>query len=201
MALADLVAEIQLPSTEIYDNASLISIRKSIVGLQAKASNSLIQQGVPISRIQYEVYLNMRYYGTDTALMILQPDDGDFKTAFLTAHKREFTFLLKERDILVDDIRVRATGNGGMDIEDGSLSPFAELEKTRLSLIELDTRDQIESTSVYMDGYGKVTTPVFQLSKLKAGSSIKVCLLPPPESQFWIRQMKSSYQFVKTAFY
>jgi 5-oxoprolinase (ATP-hydrolysing) len=47
-----------------------------------------------------------RYEGTDTALMTLKPtDDWDFEAAFIKAYKQEFGFILKDKPIIVDDIR------------------------------------------------------------------------------------------------
>ena len=64
-----------------------------------------------------ERMLNMRFDGTDTALMILpNPDeriegDGqeggeDFLKAFKRTYKSEFGFLLEGKTVIVDDIKV-----------------------------------------------------------------------------------------------
>lgn len=54
--------------------------------------------------------LNMRFNGTDTALMVLPTEkDGegeDFETAFMRVYKAEFGFLLDTKRIIVDDVKV-----------------------------------------------------------------------------------------------
>ena len=55
--------------------------------------------------------LNMRFEGTDTALMVLpHKDDGDgeedFGAAFRRVYKAEFGFLLETKTVVVDDIKV-----------------------------------------------------------------------------------------------
>jgi len=55
--------------------------------------------------------LNMRFEGTDTALMVLpHKDDGDstedFEAAFKRVYKTEFGFLLDTKSIIVDDVKV-----------------------------------------------------------------------------------------------
>ena len=54
--------------------------------------------------------LNMRFEGTDTALMILcegdELDADDFEAAFKREYKKEFGFLL-EAKMVVDDVKVR----------------------------------------------------------------------------------------------
>jgi len=57
--------------------------------------------------------LNMRFEGTDTALMVLpHHDDGDgtedFEAAFKRVYKTEFGFLLDTKSIIVDDVKVSA---------------------------------------------------------------------------------------------
>lgn len=56
--------------------------------------------------------LNMRFDGTDTALMVLPNLDGDddgeedFLEPFKKTHKEEFGFLLDTKNIIVDDVKV-----------------------------------------------------------------------------------------------
>ena len=55
--------------------------------------------------------LNMRFEGTDTALMVLPlPSDGDgeedFEAAFRRVYKAEFGFLLETKTVIVDDVKV-----------------------------------------------------------------------------------------------
>lgn len=70
----------------------------------------LKRQGFEEERMHVERMLNMRFEGTDTALMVLAADDGkeDFEAAFDKAYKSEFGFLLDTKSIIVDDIKVRS---------------------------------------------------------------------------------------------
>ena len=70
----------------------------------------LASQGFEGNRIHVERVLNMRFEGTDTALMVLptaQDGEGeDFEKAFKRVYKSEFGFLLDTKSIIVDDIKV-----------------------------------------------------------------------------------------------
>jgi 5-oxoprolinase (ATP-hydrolysing) len=70
----------------------------------------LQQQGFEDHRIHVERMLNMRFEGTDTALMVVpnekDGDGEDFETAFKRVYKTEFGFLLDTKSIIVDDIKV-----------------------------------------------------------------------------------------------
>lgn len=82
--------------------------------LEAEVRKELRRQGFEDKRVHVERMLNMRFDGTDTALMVLPgPEDGggegteDFLAAFKRVYKSEFGFLLETKNVIVDDIRVR----------------------------------------------------------------------------------------------
>jgi len=112
MALADVVQEAQKPHSSQYTERSAVEISPIFDTLRNTVRTSLLEQGIQNDQISYEYYLNMRYKGTETAMMILQEDPaGDFKTEFLARHLQEFSFVFPmDRPILVDDIRVRGIG-------------------------------------------------------------------------------------------
>ena len=66
-------------------------------------------------QVEIERYLNLRYAGTDTALMVAQPEHGDYRRAFVEAYRREFGFEL-DGAIEVDDVRVRISYHSGSAI-------------------------------------------------------------------------------------
>ncbi|CAI4331605.1 CPI_1c_G0009260.mRNA.1.CDS.1 [Saccharomyces cerevisiae] len=63
-----------------------------------------------IGKNMQRIYLNLRYEGTETSLMILEQNENwEFEKWFAEAHKREFGFAFSEKCVIVDDVRVRAT--------------------------------------------------------------------------------------------
>ena len=111
MALAEVVQEAQEPCNEVLTPETIPNIDARHEELRQRTKASLIKQGVDETAIKFEVYLNLRYRGSDTTLMVLEPSDGDWKKAFIAEHLREFSFVLPEnREVLIDDIRVRAIG-------------------------------------------------------------------------------------------
>jgi 5-oxoprolinase (ATP-hydrolysing) len=119
MALAEVIQEAQEPSSETLDEESIPRIQARHHVLQEKVSKLLVDQDVPKHSISHEVYLNLRYQGSDTKLMVLEPRDGNWKAAFIAEHYREFAFVLpEERNILVDDIRIRGIGKSDENTKD-----------------------------------------------------------------------------------
>jgi 5-oxoprolinase (ATP-hydrolysing) len=170
MALADVVREMTEPAaftlTGNRDNAKISSRMTELV---KKAEQDLSSQGFPADRIQSETYLNCRYHGSSTQLMIEKPEDGDYENKFFDDHKREFGFNLSGRDILVDDIRVRAVGKS---LSREVRSPYKDFEETEKRKYD---ESKFEDKQVYFDGgKGWMKTKVVPLKDLRDGDQVRV---------------------------
>ncbi|RFU30773.1 hypothetical protein B7463_g5564, partial [Scytalidium lignicola] len=181
MSLADVVDEQQEPDSKVWsdEHDTRKSLQQKMEDLKQKSKAALMDQGFDESSIVYEEYLNMRYRGTESAIMIIKPDneqvqkefDGDnwaYGKAFIKQHQQEFGFTLPDRDIIVDDVRVRGIGRS-----------FGELEKTvDQQLKEIKPRDvesgakEYRREKVYFEG-GRLETPIYKLEDLEIGDKIK----------------------------
>ena len=180
MALADVVDESQVPSSKIWsDNGTVVDeLKKTMQELKDKSTAKLRDQGFSDEDIKFEEYLNMRYRGTESALMVVKPNkeeaekdfDGDgwaFGKAFVKQHEQEFGFTLPDRDIIVDDVRARGIGKS-----------FEGLEKTvDMQLKEIKPKDlgkakQYVVSKVYFEG-GRQNTSVYKLEDLDVGDRIQ----------------------------
>jgi 5-oxoprolinase (ATP-hydrolysing) len=78
--------------------------------LESNVRAELKRQGFEGSRVHVERMLNMRFDGTDTALMVVPAlgpqNEEDFESAFKNEYKTQFGFLLDTKNIIVDDIKV-----------------------------------------------------------------------------------------------
>ncbi|KHN96926.1 Hydantoinase B/oxoprolinase [Metarhizium album ARSEF 1941] len=180
MALADVVDERQEPESAVWqDDGRIVSeIQAKMEKLKKKSRAALKDQGFRDNEIVFEEYLNMRYRGTESALMIIKPTDQEAKAhfggkswqfgqAFARHHRYEFGFTLDDRDIIIDDVRVRGIGKS-----------FRHQEKTvdqQLKTIKRQdvAEDKKHSTKeVYFEG-GRKKTPVYKLEDLDVGDVIK----------------------------
>ena len=109
LGLADVVVEKQEPASGILAETSLPGLITRLDDLTERANTELRRQG-NFQQVEIRRYLNLRYQGTDTAMMVLESPGTIFKSEFIKTHKREFGFEISGRDIRVDDIRVRVTG-------------------------------------------------------------------------------------------
>lgn len=169
MSLADVVHEVQQPAAVNYTPETADSIHSQLRELGGQASRELGSQGFSGDRVEHDYYLNMRYTGSSSSLMILKGTKGwDFKTEFEAAHKREFGFHFPEKPIIVDDIRVRATGSAQTKVEQ---SPYAQLQELGTTAIKTPTPNG--TSRVYFAEGGWIDTPTFELQALPAGAKVE----------------------------
>ncbi|KAL2919038.1 hypothetical protein HK105_201308 [Polyrhizophydium stewartii] len=196
IALADVVHEVQEPrqathaaaclpvlrDADLFAAASALElsgdtlphIKERVAHLSAECTRVLAKQGFDGSHIETEIYLNLRYQGTDSAMMIIKPgsaDDWDFASAFVSQYQQEFGFTLPGRAILVDDIRVRGIGKSA-----ATGSPVTHTtvhrELAALTRTVIGADKAVKTESAFWEGVGRVDTPVFQLSTLSPGDEI-----------------------------
>ncbi len=198
MGLADIVVEKQEPSAHVLpenkENDVFKNLLKNLKKLSSDAKTELLAQGYKAEQIEIKRYLNLRYQGTDTALMISEPDEvlnydtgntncelgisessselqknttkfPDYVSAFRQTYLREFGFDLTGREIIVDDLRVRAVAK----------SPG--LQKYPLAKKD-GTPGALEQTKCYFmsesSGCGAwQETPIYRLENLGAGQQLR----------------------------
>jgi 5-oxoprolinase (ATP-hydrolysing) len=172
MALADVVDERQEPESKVWREAEdeNESLRSKIDELKEKSRKALRDQGFDDKSIVYEEYLNMRYRGTESALMIVRPEGEAFAfgDAFVEQHQQEFGFTFPDRDIIVDDVRVRGIGKSfeGLD-----KSVDVQLKDIKPKDVESGQKEYKRS-EVYFDGKRR-NTPIYKLEDLEVGDIVK----------------------------
>ncbi|CAG0882607.1 unnamed protein product [Cyprideis torosa] len=164
MILADVVHDIQRPCglPLAWEGMSGLQER-TFSELEKECLENLTEQGFKPGSIRFERFLNLRYKGTDCALMV---SGSDFKENFLKNYLREFGFTVPEGVIVVDDIRVRA-----------SASPTSvEMNLLRARTKEDGPLKPEQVTPVYFEislGRGDfLDSSVYRLEKLFHGDSI-----------------------------
>lgn len=165
IGLADVVAETAVPAAYAFSEKVLDTVLAKFEELKGKTTAELVDQGVRPDLVGHECYLSMRYEGSDTNLSILQPEDNDFRTAFIEAHRREFAFELANRPIVVDTVRVRGIGKSRQDTG-SEASLFQELAE-----VATGTTPKASATSqVFIEGQW-LEVPLYELSSLPPKSS------------------------------
>jgi 5-oxoprolinase (ATP-hydrolysing) len=99
-------------------------------------------------------------------IMILQPEDGDYASAFVNEHQREFPFTPPNRKVLVENLRVRGRANAGLQ-STKKRSISSELASLTGSMVSTD----VKSLRVFFKG-GWVNAPLFLLKDCSPGDII-----------------------------
>lgn len=181
MALADVVDERQEPDSKVWDEKgdAKEDLKKKMAELKQKSTAALKDQGFGDESIVFEEYLNMRYRGTESALMVVRPDKEDvekefggddwaFGKAFVKQHQQEFGFTLPDRDIIVDDVRIRGIGKSFEGLSRTADQQLKEIKPTDIKSGE----KEYKRSSVYFDG-SRRDTPIYRIEDLEVGHRIK----------------------------
>ncbi|KAF2267471.1 hypothetical protein CC78DRAFT_614200 [Lojkania enalia] len=181
MALADVVDERQEPESKVWSDKKDVReyLQNKMKDLKAKSTATLKDQGFEEDQIHFEEYLNLRYRGTESALMVVKPTkeeaekeyDGDqwaFGKAFIRQHEQEFGFTLPDRDIIVDDVRARGIGKTFKGLEKTVDQQLKEIKPKSLGRDE----KQYAKRQVYFEG-GRQETAIYKLEDLAIGDRVQ----------------------------
>ncbi len=155
MGLADIVSERQEPSASVFNHENSEILLQRLKEMEDQEIETLLTRGHNPDTIVARSFLNLRYQGTDTALMIPKPEDRDFGYAFQNTYRREFGFELKDREILVDDLRVRV------------MAKSSALQQFPITVLEGPPKPDSVTRCFFEEGW--LETPVYLIEKLGAG--------------------------------
>lgn len=94
-------------------------------------------------------------------------DDWAFGKAFVKQHEREFGFTLPDRDIIVDDVRVRGIGRSFEGLRKTVDEQLREAKPRDVSSNKL-----YRTSEVYFEG-GRRNTPIYRLGDLEVNDRVK----------------------------
>jgi 5-oxoprolinase (ATP-hydrolysing) len=109
MGLADQVAmrsravEARLEDCALEDIAEALAI---------EARNELVLQGVPADKVSAVRRAHLKYEGTDTALVVTLGAPAEMRRQFEHAYRKQFSFLMPGRPLVVEAVSVEAVAAG-----------------------------------------------------------------------------------------
>lgn len=137
IAIADSVVEAQEPvDVSFHDDEGRSKAFTMLQQLRKQSEESLRRRGFTEKSIHCELHLNLRYEGTDFGIMVVCPSEKnddvqsvDFAQLFIEEYTQEHGFNIPGRNVIIDDVRVRALG-----VAQGVHLP--DLQKTVLPSLE-----------------------------------------------------------------
>jgi 5-oxoprolinase (ATP-hydrolysing) len=129
MGLADIRATRQQAIEEAFSGKSLASLNRIAKRLSKDVSGEVAGQGVPKKDLRVHVRAHIRYAGTDTALVVKAGSLAAMKSGFEKAHKAQFGFIDRKKDLVIEAVSVEAVGGGAKFREKKGKTTRARLPK------------------------------------------------------------------------
>jgi 5-oxoprolinase (ATP-hydrolysing) len=118
MGLADITAMRESAIEAPFADELLPRLDEVLADLEADALGELEIAGVPRERISSVRRAHLRYDGTDTALLVpLTGSVAEMVAAFETAYQRRFSFLMRDKQIVVEAVSTELIGASAVDVE------------------------------------------------------------------------------------
>src|SRR5947209_426430 len=112
MGLADIRSVRQQAVEEAFGGNALATLNRIGKRLSKDTSAEVAGQGVPSKTIKVHVRAHIRYAGTDTALVVKAGTLSAMRAAFEKAHKAQFGFIDRKKDLVIEAVSVEAVGGG-----------------------------------------------------------------------------------------
>jgi 5-oxoprolinase (ATP-hydrolysing) len=130
--------------------------------LQAAARDELLSQDVPPEAVRVVRRAHLRYDGTDTPLAVPFGPVAEMTEAFEAAYRRRFSFLMRDKTIVVEAVSVEATDDGRSRADGGD---------GRVRSGEIEEPQAAEFVRMFADG-AWARVPLFRRDALRPGQAV-----------------------------
>jgi 5-oxoprolinase (ATP-hydrolysing) len=132
MGLAD---QAEMREKAVEARLGSASLEQDLDSLASGATEELVLQGVDKSRIRVLRRVHLKYEGTDTALIVPYGSVADMTAAFEAAYRKQFSFLMPGKQLIVEAVSVEAlsAGEGFRSVSKGKGGNGA-IEETRVKV-------------------------------------------------------------------
>ena len=117
MGLADQTAMREQSIERRLRPDAMATLSESLDRLAADATQDLVSQGVSAERIVVVRRVHLRYDGTDSALVVLAGTIAEMQSAFDAEYLKRYSFLMQQRELIVEAVSVEAIGSGATAAE------------------------------------------------------------------------------------
>jgi 5-oxoprolinase (ATP-hydrolysing) len=141
------------------------AVVKALDELEGEGRAALCAEGVAEAALRAERRLDLRYRGTESALSVAEPGDGDWAAAFAAEHRSRFGYTRSGRAIEVTTSRVRVRAPGAR-------APGREPAHTGSRLPHGPPLPR-RTVSAWFPGRGRAEAPVFDREALRPGHRLE----------------------------
>ncbi|WP_136414264.1 hydantoinase B/oxoprolinase family protein [Herbaspirillum sp. ST 5-3] len=123
MGLADQTAMRESAVEVALNQDAVPALQTRLDQLADEARTDLLSQGVAAERIQTIQRVHLRYEGTDSALTVLFDSADGMLAQFETAYKKQFSFLMPGKALIVEAVSVEVIGKSAEAQESAPVLP------------------------------------------------------------------------------
>jgi 5-oxoprolinase (ATP-hydrolysing) len=113
MGLADVTAMREAAVEVPLRDESMPALHEAAARLERDALDELKDEGVPVDGVRRVRRAHLRYDGTDTAIGVEMASVAEMVAAFEEAYRRRFSFLMRDKRIVVEAVSVEAAAGAG----------------------------------------------------------------------------------------
>lgn len=130
MGLADIRANRNKTIALELTSESESELEEAQKSLQIQVLQELTAQGISSQDTSVNNFAHIRYDGTDSTIPVALAPAETMRTAFETAHKKQFGFVFENKSLVVESLEVEGVGGGAQLIEpdvsasDSIVNPF-----------------------------------------------------------------------------
>jgi 5-oxoprolinase (ATP-hydrolysing) len=135
-------------------------VRDAFAGLERAARAALEAEGAAADAIRCERRLDLRYAGTETALALREPENGDWSAAFAAEHEARFGYTRAGRRVEIVTARLRGAAT---EAARPGLAPPARAPRPA---------EPLRFEEVWFPGSGRGRAPVYAREALAAGQRV-----------------------------
>ncbi|MFD0557305.1 hydantoinase B/oxoprolinase family protein [Stackebrandtia endophytica] len=160
MGLADVTATREIATEAPFDAAGLELAKRQARELTDEAVDELTTQGIDAANLTGTHRAHLKYAGTDTTVSVEIGDMDDMITEFTDRYRQMFSFLMPERDIVIEAVAVEM------------VSPAAELQPGGGSVPEEGGEPEpVDTVTLYESG-ARLSVPLYRRADLRPGSRL-----------------------------
>lgn len=194
IGLADVVHEEERACAKTYDAQHIPAILSDLDSLSEELQEHSSMR--TFNTVDAHRFLNMRYDGSETAIMIALEDGLDAGKAFIDAHHQQFGFTPVNRKLFVDTIRVRVVGRQVSPHGSNIASTAAPTKILAPSASPATAPEPSSTKQVYFSSLGWADTPVYLFPSIAVGMVIQGPALVVDKTQTLLVGPSSTAQIV-----
>ena len=161
MGLADMRVMKERAVEAALTNKLIAELEQGFAELGAVGRDQLLGEGVSPARVRIERHVQLRYRGTDSALLVPFSDEAAILSAFEEAHRQRYGFVDRSKTLIVESVAAEIIGEADVATD----RPVVRRRAAGTSPVSMD-----RARAHFGDGWREA--PIYDRAALEPGDAI-----------------------------